>query len=113
MPEPMANDQNAVPVEPELHRNERMPKGVLQKNLKPMLYLGAALLVIVAAIFSGTARKSPTQQAGSGHDAPQPVLQDPTPPKILRAVLDGSGIWLQSCPHISNSLMCIQRSRHT
>ncbi len=77
MPEPMANGQNAVPVEPELHRNEPMPKGVLQKNLKPMLYLGAALLVIVAAVFSGT-RKSPTQRAGSGHDAPQPVLQDNT-----------------------------------
>lgn len=77
MPEPMANSPNAVPIEPELHRNERMPKGVLQKNLKPMLYLGAALLVIVAAVFSGT-RKSPTQRAGSGHDAPQPVLQDNT-----------------------------------
>lgn len=77
MPESMANSPNAVPVEPELHRNERMPRGVLQKNLKPMLYLGAALLVIVAAVFSGT-RKSPTQQAGSGHDAPQPVLQDNT-----------------------------------
>jgi len=73
----MANSPNAAPIEPELHRNERMPRGVLQKNLKPMLYLGAALLVILAAIFSGT-RKSPTQQVGSGKDIPQPVLQGNT-----------------------------------
>ena len=35
--------------EPTLHRNLELPKGVLQKNLKTFVYLGAALLVIVAA----------------------------------------------------------------
>ena len=78
MPEPMANSPNTVPIEPELRRDESVPRGVLQKNLKPMLYFGAALLVILAAVFSGTARKSPKQQAGNGHDAPQPMLQDNT-----------------------------------
>ncbi|MHB8391794.1 MAG: TraB/TrbI/VirB10 family type IV secretion system protein [Acidobacteriaceae bacterium] len=78
MAEPMTNIPNAVPVEPELRREERVPAGVVPKNLKPMLYLGAALLVIVAAVFSGTAKKPPAQQNGSGHDAPQPVLQDNT-----------------------------------
>jgi len=78
MPEPMANSPNAAPFEPELHRNERMPKGVLQKNLKPMLYFGAALLVILAAVFSGTARKLPKEHAGSKNGIPQPMLQDNT-----------------------------------
>ncbi len=78
MAEPMTNIPNAVPVEPELRREERVPAGVVPKNLKPMLYLGAALLVIVAAIFSGTAKKPSAPQNGSGHDAPQPVLQDNT-----------------------------------
>ena len=78
MAEPMTNIPNAVPVEPELRREERVPAGVVPKNLKPMIYLGAALLVIVAAVFSGTAKKPPAQQNGSGHEAPQPVLQDNT-----------------------------------
>lgn len=78
MAEPMTNIPNAVPVEPELRREERVPAGVVPKNLKPMLYLGAALLVIVAAVFSGTAKKSPAQRNGSGHDVPQPVLMDTT-----------------------------------
>jgi type IV secretion system protein TrbI len=77
MPEPIANSPNQVPDEPELRRQEREPKGVLRKNLKPLLYLGAALLVIVAAIFSGTGKKTPTQGANS-HQPPQPMLQDST-----------------------------------
>ena len=40
------------PVEPELRKRAIDPKGVLQKNLKPLLYLGVALLVILAAVFS-------------------------------------------------------------
>ena len=78
MAEPMTNIPNAVPVEPELRLEERVPAGVVPKNLKPMLYLGAALLVIVAAVFSGTAKKPPAQQNGSRHEAPQPVLMDTT-----------------------------------
>lgn len=78
MPEPMENSPNTVPVEPELRRDESVPRGVLQKNLKPMLYFGAALLIILAAIFSGTARKSPKQQAGNRNGLPQPTLQDNT-----------------------------------
>lgn len=78
MAEPMTNIPNAVPVEPELRREERVPAGVVPKNLKPALYLGAALLVIVAAVFSGTAKKPSAQQNGGGHEAPQPALQDNT-----------------------------------
>ncbi|TCK75922.1 TrbI/VirB10 family protein [Acidipila rosea] len=78
MAESVTNLPNDKVVEPELRREERVPAGVVPKNLKPALYLGAALLVIVAAVFSGTAKKPPAQQNGSGHDAPQPVLQDNT-----------------------------------
>ena len=45
--------------EPTLHRNLELPKGVLQKNLKTFVYLGAALLVIVAALFSSSGKKTP------------------------------------------------------
>jgi type IV secretion system protein TrbI len=64
--------------EPELRRTKIDPKGVLQKNLKTFVYLGAALLVIAAALFSSTAKKTPTQQAGAKGQPPQPTLQDNT-----------------------------------
>jgi type IV secretion system protein TrbI len=78
MPETIANSPNQLPDEPELRRQEREPKGVLRKNLKPLLYLGAALLVIVAAIFSGSGKKTPTQKGANSHQPPQPMLQDST-----------------------------------
>ena len=64
--------------EPTLHRNLELPKGVLQKNLKTFVYLGAALLVIVAALFSSSGKKTPGQQASVKGQPPQPVLQDNT-----------------------------------
>ena len=48
-----------------MHRATIDPKGVLQKNLKTFVYLGAALLVIVAALFSSTGKKTPAT-AGRG-----------------------------------------------
>ena len=77
MPEPIANSPCAVPIEPELHRSGKEPKGVLQKNLKPLLYLGAALLVILAAVFSSTGKK-PAQKNATAHEPPQPMIQDGT-----------------------------------
>src|SRR5450432_4092182 len=64
--------------EPTLHRNLELPKGVLQKNLKTFVYLGAALLVIVAALFSSSGKKTPAQQASGKGQPPQPTLQDNT-----------------------------------
>src|ERR1700738_4430987 len=64
--------------EPTLHRNLELPKGVLQKNLKTFVYLGAALLVIVAALFSSSGKKTPAQQASEKGQPPQPTLQDNT-----------------------------------
>ena len=65
-------------VEPTLRGLLAQPKGVLQKNLKTFLYLGAALLVIVAALFSSTGKKTPAQQAAAKGQPPQPTLQDNT-----------------------------------
>ena len=64
--------------EPGLAKRAIEPKGVLQKNLKPMLYLGAALLVIVAAVFSGSGKKPGTQKGATPNQPPQPMLQDTT-----------------------------------
>jgi len=64
--------------EPTLRRNLELPKGVLQKNLKTFVYLGAALLVIVAALFTSSGKKSPGQQAATKGQPPQPALQDNT-----------------------------------
>ena len=64
--------------EPTLRRNLALPKGVLQKNLKTFVYLGAALLVIVAALFSSSGKKTPGQQASAKGQPPQPTLQDNT-----------------------------------
>ena len=64
--------------EPTLRRNLELPKGVLQKNLKTFVYLGAAMLVIVAALFSSSGKKTPGQQASAKGQPPQPTLQDNT-----------------------------------
>ena len=64
--------------DPTLRRNLGLPKGVLQKNLKTFVYLGAALLVIVAALFSSSGKKTPGQQASAKGQPPQPTLQDNT-----------------------------------
>src|SRR3981189_677088 len=69
-PEPQA--------EPTLRRNLELPKGVLQKNLKTVVYLGAALLVVLAALFSSFGKKTPAQQGSAQGHPPQPTLQDNT-----------------------------------
>jgi type IV secretion system protein VirB10 len=75
---PPTEAQAVPPFEPELRHTTNEPKGVLQKNLKTFVYLGAALLVIVAAIFSSTGKKTPAQQAAAKGQPPQPTLQDNT-----------------------------------
>jgi len=74
---PHTETQNQ-PSEPTLRRNLELPKGVLQKNLKTFVYLGAALLVIVAALFSSSGKKTPAQQASAKGQPPQPALLDNT-----------------------------------
>jgi type IV secretory pathway VirB10-like protein len=78
MTENVFTPQTEPQTEPILRRNLELPKGVLQKNLKTFVYLGAALLVIVAALFSSSGKKTPGQQASAKGQPPQPALQDNT-----------------------------------
>src|SRR5260370_28644519 len=75
---PPTDAQTEPQGDPTLRRNLGLPKGVLQKNLKTFVYLGAALLVIVAALFSSSGKKTPAQQASAKGQPPQPMLQDNT-----------------------------------
>src|SRR5215469_12400599 len=64
--------------EPSLRQMMGMPKGVLQKNLKPFVYLGAALLVILAALFSSSGKKTSGQPKTGKGQPPQPIVEDNT-----------------------------------
>jgi type IV secretory pathway VirB10-like protein len=70
--------QTEPQTEPTLRRYLGQPNGVLQKNLKTLVYLGAVSLVIVAALFSSSGKKTPAQQAAAKGQPPQPSLQDNT-----------------------------------
>jgi type IV secretory pathway VirB10-like protein len=77
----MAEDDFTPPIQqrgPELRQIKYEPRGVLKKNLKMFVYLGAALLVIAAAIFSSSGKKTPSQPAVGKGQPPQPMLQDNT-----------------------------------
>src|SRR5579864_4455848 len=73
-----SSQPETVQTEPTLRHYLDLPKGVLQKNLKTFVYLGAVFLVIVAALFSSSGKKSPAQQAAAKGQPPQPTLQDNT-----------------------------------
>jgi len=75
---PNTAPQTDPQAEPTLRRNLGQPNGVLQKSLKTFVYLGAVLLVIVAALFSSSGKKSPARQASAKGQPPQPTLQDNT-----------------------------------
>jgi type IV secretion system protein VirB10 len=77
MAENEINPRTPQQPEPELRQTKGQPQGVLKKNLKTFVYLGAALLVIVAAFFSSNGKKTPSQQGTKGQP-PQPMLQDNT-----------------------------------
>jgi type IV secretion system protein TrbI len=60
--------------EPQLRGIRTEPRGVLQGNLKTLIYLGAAVLVIAAAILSSFSNTKAHVKAGP----PQPLLMDNT-----------------------------------
>jgi len=70
-----------LPAEPELKKKVFEPKGVLQKNMKMLVFLGASALVIVAAIISAGGKK-PASQAAAKSQPPQPMVQDNTESNI-------------------------------
>jgi type IV secretory pathway VirB10-like protein len=61
---------------PQLSQNTSEPKGVIRKNIKMFVYLGAILLLIVASLFSS---KKKTQNGTPAKGIPpQPFVQDNT-----------------------------------
>lgn len=78
MPEPMTNTPNTRPAETEVRQAQPDPKGVLPKNLKPCLYFGAALLVITAAVFSGTSGIAGKQKKTASQQTASSASQDNT-----------------------------------
>ncbi|MEO6804860.1 MAG: TrbI/VirB10 family protein [Edaphobacter sp.] len=63
--------------EPTLTKRMTDPKGVIRKNLKMMVYLGAAFVLILASIFSARGTKTGVKTPGKG-TPPQPFIQDNT-----------------------------------
>ncbi|RXH55417.1 TrbI/VirB10 family protein [Granulicella sibirica] len=61
---------------PQLSQNAPEPKGVIRKNIKMFVYLGAILLLIVASLFSSK-RKTANGTPAKG-TPPQPFVQDNT-----------------------------------
>src|SRR5579863_9068965 len=63
---------------PELHRTKAEPKGVMRKNVKVWIFLGASAVVVAAAMISTYGKKPPGRSSTSQHEAPQPAIQDNT-----------------------------------
>jgi type IV secretory pathway VirB10-like protein len=72
----MADTVTAV-ADPQLTDRTPHPKGVLQKNLKMFLYLGAVVLLILATLISSR-KKTPTAAEKAKDSPPQPYVQDNT-----------------------------------
>jgi type IV secretion system protein VirB10 len=72
------DSEYTVPPEPELRRHEVEPRGVIRKNLKILLFLGASAVVVIAALVSTSGRKAPSQSPTAQHEPPQPAIQDST-----------------------------------
>ena len=66
-----------VTADPQLTDHTSQPKGVLQKNLKMFLYLGAVVLLILATVISSR-KKAPTDAEKAKGAPPQPYIQDNT-----------------------------------
>jgi type IV secretory pathway VirB10-like protein len=68
---------DTVTADPQLTDHTTQPKGVLQKNLKMFLYLGAVVLLILATVISSR-KKTPTDAEKAKGAPPQPYIQDNT-----------------------------------
>jgi type IV secretory pathway VirB10-like protein len=72
----MADTVTTIP-DAQLTDRTPQPKGVLQKNLKMFLYLGAVVLLILATVISSR-KKTPTAAEKAKDSPPQPYVQDNT-----------------------------------
>ena len=70
-------DTVTATADPKLTDHTPQPKGVLQKNLKMFLYLGAVVLLILATVISSR-KKAPTDAEKAKANGPQPYVQDNT-----------------------------------
>jgi type IV secretion system protein VirB10 len=64
--------------DPKLKQAINEPKGVIRKNFKVWIFLGACAVVASAGIISNWTKKGPGHAAASQHVVPQPALQDNT-----------------------------------
>ena len=72
----MLNQTEQTPTkDPQLTQRAPEPKGVIRKNIKMFVYLGAIALLIVASLFSS---KKKTPNAAAKGTPPQPFVQDNT-----------------------------------
>jgi len=77
MPDELHNGSTPPATEPRLQNRAPEPKGVIQRNLKILVYLGAAFVLIVASVLSS--KGNPTAKATAAKGAPpQPFVQDTT-----------------------------------
>jgi type IV secretory pathway VirB10-like protein len=70
-------DTVTTSADPLLTDRTPQPKGVIQKNLKMFLYLGAVVLLILATVISSR-KKTPTAAEKGKDSPPQPYVQDNT-----------------------------------
>jgi type IV secretory pathway VirB10-like protein len=70
-------EQDEIVQEPAIRDRTRQPSGVLPKNLKPYLYGGAVILLIVATLISGHTKPAGGNKAAKD-TPPQPLIQDQT-----------------------------------
>jgi type IV secretion system protein VirB10 len=64
--------------DPKLQQAVNEPKGVIRKNLKVWIFLGACAVVVSAGLISNWTKRGSAHTASSQHSAPQPALQDST-----------------------------------
>jgi type IV secretion system protein VirB10 len=64
--------------DPKLQQAINEPRGVIRKNLKVWIFLGACAVVVSAGLISNWTKKGSGHGATSQHVAPQPAIQDNT-----------------------------------
>src|ERR1700739_815594 len=64
--------------DPKLQQAINEPNGVIRKNLKVWIFLGACAVVVSAGLISNWTKKESRPTAGSQHRVPQPALEDNT-----------------------------------
>jgi type IV secretion system protein TrbI len=70
--------EHATLPDPKLQQAVNEPKGVIRKNLKVWIFLGACAVVVSAGLISNWTKKGSGHAATSQHVAPQPAIQDNT-----------------------------------